>query len=106
HRLGLLELRVAALAPEAPDAPGGGPPGLAPALARALRGALRPFDVLARPESDRFAVLVPEPEQEPPALLAELCRRAREVLASHAVSGELEVGHAVFPDDAIDPDGL
>lgn len=104
HRLALLELRAAGLASEA-RAPAGSERA-AGALARALRGALRPFDVLARMGPERFVALVPEPEQEPPALLAELCRRAREVLAGHGVSAPLEVGHAVFPDDAVDAEGL
>lgn len=104
HRLALLEIRVAGLAAEArPPAAG---ERAAAALARALRGALRPFDVLARPAPERFAILVPEPEQEAPALLAELCRRAREVLAGHGTPVQLHVGHAVFPDDAVDADGL
>src|SRR5690606_29203267 len=103
HRLALLELRVAGLAPEARAA---NAERIAAALARVLRGALRPFDVLARVAPERFVALVPEPEQEPPALLADLCRRAREILAGHAAPVELHVGWAVFPDDAVDADGL
>jgi GAF domain-containing protein len=104
HRLALLELRAVGLAPEA--RPAAGAERIAGALARALRGALRPFDVLARTAPECFVVLVPEPEQEPPALLAELCRRAREVLAGHGAPVQLQVGHAVFPDDAVDAEGL
>jgi len=104
HRLLLLELRAAGLAPEA--RPAAATERAAAALARALRGALRPFDVLARTAPERFAALVPEPEQEPTALLAELCRRARETLAGHDAPVQLHVGYAVFPDDAIDADGL
>jgi len=104
HRLVLLELRAAGLAPEA--RPAAAAERIAGALARALRGALRPFDVLARTAPERFAALVPEPEQEPQALLAELCRRAREVLAGHGAPVQLQVGYAVFPDDAVDAEGL
>jgi GAF domain-containing protein len=104
HRLALLELRVAGLASEA--RPSAAAERTAGALARALRSALRPFDVLARPAPERFVALVPEPEQEPPALLAELCRRAREVLAEHGAPVQLLVGFSVFPDDAVDADGL
>jgi GAF domain-containing protein len=104
HRLALLELRAAGLAPE--TRPAAAADRVATPLARALRAALRPFDVLARTAPERFVALVPEPEQEPPALLAELCRRAREVLAGHGVPVQLQVGYAVFPDDAVDADGL
>jgi len=104
HRLALLELRASGLAPEA--RPAASAERVVGALARALRGALRPFDVLARTGPERFAALVPEPEQEPPALLADLCRRAREVLAGHGVPVQLQVGYAVFPDDAVDGAGL
>jgi GAF domain-containing protein len=106
HRLALVELRAAALAPEPEARPAAAAERIAAALARALRGALRPFDVLARTAPDAFAALVPEPEQEPPALLAELCRRAREVLAGHGAPTQLQVGYAVFPDDAVDAEGL
>jgi GAF domain-containing protein len=104
HRLALVEIRAAGLAPEA--RPGAEAGRLAAALARELREGLRPFDVLARPAPERFVALVPEPEQEAPALLAELCRRAREVLGAHGASVQLRVGYAVFPDDAVDADGL
>lgn len=104
HRLALLELRVAGLAPEAH--PPANAERIATALARVLRGALRPFDVLARVAPERFVALVPEPEQEPTVLLADLCRRAREILAGNGASVQLHVGYAVFPDDAVDADGL
>jgi GAF domain-containing protein len=104
HRMVLLELRAAGLAPEA--RPGPAAERVAAALARALRAALRPFDVLARTAPERFVALVPEPEQEPAALLADLARRAREVLAGHAAPVQLQIGFAVFPDDAVDADGL
>lgn len=103
HRLVLLELRAVGLAGTAGE-PGEGP--VAAALGRALRAALRPFDVLARTAPERFVALVPEPGQEPTVLLAELARRAREVLAGHAAQARLEVGFAVFPDDAVDAGGL
>jgi GGDEF domain-containing protein len=104
HRLALVEIRAAGLAPDAHPGPEAGR--IAAALGRALREGLRPFDLLARPAAERFVALVPEPEQEAPALLADLCRRAREVLGAHGASVQLRVGYAVFPDDAVDAEGL
>jgi GAF domain-containing protein len=102
HRLALLELRLVGL-----DAGAAGR--LSPGLALTLRTGLRPFDVLARPALDRFVVLAPEPEAEPTAILTDLCRRAREVLDAHREAGhpvELRAGYALFPDDAVDAEGL
>jgi GGDEF domain-containing protein len=104
HRLMLLELRVPALQPRAPASAASGR--AAAALAHALRAGLRPFDVLARPAPDRFVALVPEPEREASALLGDLSRRVRDALAELELPGDLRVGAAVFPDDAIDAAGL
>jgi len=65
--------------------------------------------VLGRPAAERFVAVVPEPDAEAPRLLAELCRRARDVLAAHPDSArgiDLRVGYAVFPDDGVDAEGL
>jgi GGDEF domain-containing protein len=79
------------------------------ALAQALRGALRDFDVVARPEPDLFAALVPEPDGEVAALLVAIYRAAREALDAQgdAARGlELRLGYAVFPEDGGDADAL
>lgn len=104
HRLMLLELRVAGLPPEAHATGASGR--TAAALSHALRAGLRPFDVLARPAPERFVALVPEPEAEASALLGDLSRRAREMLAESGLRMDLQVGFAVFPDDAVDAAGL
>ncbi len=104
HRMVLLELRLAGVPAGTSASPSFGP--TAVALARALRAGLRPFDVLARPESERFVALVPEPDREAARLLSDLGRRAREVLREAGVPADLRVGFAVFPDDAVDAAGL
>jgi GAF domain-containing protein len=79
------------------------------AVAQALRRALREFDVVARPEPDVFAALVPEPDGEVPSLLASLYRGAREALdaAGEAARGlEVRLGYAVYPQDGGDADAL
>jgi GAF domain-containing protein len=100
HRLALLSLRVAGR-PEAAESDR-----LALALADALRAGLREFDVLARPEPDAFAALVPEPDGEVSRLLTALYRRAREVADATAKGVELRIGYAVFPEDGADADAL
>jgi GAF domain-containing protein len=99
HRLVLLELRLDGASPDALGR-------AAAALGQTLRAGLRPFDVLARPAPERFVALVPEPEREAAALLSDLSRRARQVLADAGIPAELRVGSAVFPDDAVDAAGL
>jgi GGDEF domain-containing protein len=95
----LLELRLDGASPDALGR-------AAAALGQTLRAGLRPFDVLARPAPERFVALVPEPEREAAALLSDLSRRARQVLADAGIPAELRVGSAVFPDDAVDAAGL
>ncbi len=104
HRLVWIELRAAGLQPEAHASGASGR--AAAALGHALRAGLRPFDVLTRPAPERFVALVPEPEREASALLGDLSRRAREVLAEAGLRVDLRVGSAVFPDDAVDAAGL
>jgi GGDEF domain-containing protein/putative methionine-R-sulfoxide reductase with GAF domain len=79
------------------------------ALAQALRATLRDFDVVARPEPNVFATLVPEPDGEVSALLVALYRAAREALDSQGEAAralDLRVGYAVFPQDGADADSL
>jgi len=80
------------------------------ALAHALRGVLREFDVVARPEPSLFAALVPEPDASVQALLATLFRGAREAVDAQgeavARAVELHLGYAVYPDDGTDADAL
>jgi GGDEF domain-containing protein len=111
HRLFLVQLRLPRLkalcearTPEAADE-------LITWLAHEVRGAVRDFDVVARTEPDAFAVLAPEPEVEPAALIAALTRRLRGALARDlgidAAAGlPLEFGYALFPDEASDADAL
>jgi GGDEF domain-containing protein len=111
HRLFLIQMRLPRLkalcearSPEAADE-------LVTWLAHEVRGAVRDFDVVARTEPDAFAVLAPEPEVEPAALIAALTRRMRGALARElgpeAAAGlPLEFGYALYPDDAQDADGL
>ncbi|HTY18664.1 MAG TPA: GAF domain-containing protein [Myxococcota bacterium] len=97
HRLALLAVRVAEL-PELDR--------VATALASALRGGLREFDVLARPERDLFLALVPEPEGDTSLLLTTLYRRAREAADAALAGVDLRIGYAVYPDDGEDADAL
>jgi len=112
HRLALFLLRIAgsrASESGAADAGQGAIAGLdrlAPALAAALRGELRDFDLLARPEPAVFAALVPEPDGDPSRLLTALYRRAREVADETASELRLRIGYALFPDDGLDTDTL
>ena len=111
HRLFLIHLRLPRLkslcegrTPESADE-------LVTWLAHEVRGAVRDFDVVARTEPDAFAVLAPEPEVEPAALIATLTRRLRGALARElgtevAAGLPLEFGYALYPDDAPDADGL
>jgi diguanylate cyclase (GGDEF)-like protein len=111
HRLYLLQLHVPSLkalcearTPEAADE-------LVTWLAHEVRGAARDFDVVARTGPDSFAVLVPEPELEPAALIAALTRRLRGALARElgtdaAAVLPLEFGYALFPDETSEPEGL
>jgi GGDEF domain-containing protein len=111
HRLFLIHLRLPRLkalcegrTPESADE-------LVTWLAHEVRGAVRDFDVVARTEPDAFAVLAPEPEVEPAALIAALTRRLRGALARDlgtevAAGLPLEFGYALYPDDAPDADGL
>jgi len=111
HRLFLVQLRLPRLkalcetrTPEAADE-------LVTWLAHEVRGAVRDFDIVARTEPDSFAVLAPEPEIEPAALIAALTRRLRGALARDlgveaAADLPLEFGYALFPDEASDADAL
>jgi diguanylate cyclase (GGDEF)-like protein len=111
YRLSLVRVRVPPLkalceaaSPEAGDE-------LVTSLAHEVRAAARDFDVVARTEPDGFAVLAPEPDTEPAALISALTRRLRAALAraigpAQAAGLPLEFGYAVFPDDARDADEL
>jgi diguanylate cyclase (GGDEF)-like protein len=79
------------------------------AVAQSLRGALRDFDVVARPEPSLFTVLVPEPDSEVSSLLAVLYRATREALDTQgdAARGlEPRIGYAVYPTDGSEADAL
>jgi len=99
HRLALLALRLAAFPEPELDR-------IAVSVAGALRGGLRGFDVLARPERDLFLALVPEPDGEVSMLLTALYRRAREAVDATQHGVELRIGYAVYPDDGADADAL
>jgi GGDEF domain-containing protein len=71
-------------------------------VAACLRESLREFDLVACVGPDRFAALVPEPEEEVPALLARLHGALRDVLARAVQTTpgpSVRMGYAVFPDD-------
>ena len=73
-------------------------------LAEALRGKLREFDVLARIDSDEFAVLMPEPGRMPGERIFELARAVADVVAKHESLNQpvrvgLAFGYGVHPGD-------
>jgi len=98
HPLALLKLRFAGLSVAGERAE------IAPALAEAMRLQLREFDVIARPEPEIFAVLLPEPDADLSRLLGLLSRVARGVLERHpsAHGIEMQIGYARFPEDGDD----
>ena len=78
-------------------------------VAASLRESLREFDLVACVGPDRFAALVPEPEEEVPALLARLHGALRDVLARAVQTTpgpSVRMGYAVFPDDGGDVEEL
>ena len=102
HPLALVQLRFPGLGALAQRAE------IAGALADAMRLQLREFDVIARPETEVFAVLLPEPDADLSRLLELLHRVARGVLDQHASATaiELEIGYARFPEDGDDANKL
>jgi predicted signal transduction protein with EAL and GGDEF domain len=80
-----------------------------PDLGAILRVSLREFDLVARVGEDRFAALVPEPDEETRALLARLCRVLRQPLDRELAPTPCPVvrmGYAVFPEDGGDLEAL
>ncbi len=80
-------------------------------LAEALRGKLREFDVLARIDSDEFAVLMPEPGRVPGERIFELARAVADVVAKHESLNQpvrvgLAFGYGVHPGDGNDRETL
>ena len=109
HSLVLALLRADGLDALRDPAHGDAADRVALALAQALRATLRDFDVVARPEPNAFAMLVPEPDGEVPALLVALYRAARDALDKHGDAAralDLGLGYAVFPQDGADADEL
>lgn len=81
------------------------------AIAEALRAALRDFDVLARLDETRFAVLLPEPGSDPAERVSELARKVadrirRDEPLNDPVPIELAFGYAIHPIDGDEVDGL
>jgi len=111
HQLYLVQLRVPSLKTLCEARTPDGADELVTWLAHEVRAAARDFDVVARTGSDSFAVLVPEPELEPTALIAALTRRlrgalARELGADTAAVLPLEFGYALLCDETPDAGGL
>jgi GAF domain-containing protein len=109
HALALVLVRAEGL--EALRGPAHGDVAEAAALviAASLRGAVREFDVVARLEPGLFAVLVPEPQDPVPTLLAALYRSMRDALDAQGDPSrgiEARLGYAVFPEDGGDSDAL
>lgn len=80
-------------------------------LAEALRGKLRDFDVVARLDSDEFAVLMPEPGRLPGERVFELARAVADVVSKHETLNQpvrvgLAFGYCVHPADGTDRDAL
>jgi GGDEF domain-containing protein len=99
HRVLLVEIEIAGL-DALEDARGE-----KPAAGDVLREALRAFDLVARVGQDRFAALVPEPDEETSALLARLHRALRESLdvgLEPLPHPAIRMGYAAFPDDGGD----
>jgi GAF domain-containing protein len=109
HPLVLIELRVEGLDALREPAHADGAERAALAVAQALRGMLRDFDVAGRIAPHAFAALIPEPEDEVASLLTGIYRRAREALDAQgdAARGlELRLGYAVYPQDGADAETL
>jgi GGDEF domain-containing protein len=103
HRVLLIEIEIPGL--EALEAAQRQPLG----LADALRERLRDFDLLARVGPERFAALVPEPEDQTETLLGRLHRALRKSLdrGLEPMSGcSVRMGYALFPDDGGDLETL
>ena len=80
-------------------------------LAEALRGKLREFDVLARIDTDEFAVLMPEPGRLPGERVFELARAVADVVSKHETLNQpvrvgLAFGYGVHPVDGNDRETL
>ena len=74
------------------------------ALAEAMRGHLRDFDVLARLDRDEFAVLMPEPGRTPGERVFELARAVADAVSKDAALNQpvrvgLAFGYATHPAD-------
>jgi len=98
HRVVLVEIEIPGLGISSEM--GAGPVALE--VAAKLRESLREFDLVACVGPDRFAALVPEPEEEVPELLARLHGALRDVLARAVQTTpgpSVRMGYAVFPDD-------
>lgn len=81
----------------------------AAAVGDRLREALREFDLVARVGEDRFAVLVPEPDEETTTLLSRLGRALRTTLDRDIASPPcpvLRMGYAAFPEDGAEAAAL
>jgi GGDEF domain-containing protein len=79
------------------------------AVADVLRERLREFDLVAHVGPDRFAALLPEPEEETAALLGRLHRALREILApglDPTPRPLVRMGYALFPNDGGDLEAL
>ena len=80
-------------------------------LVDSLRSHARDFDVVGRLEPDRFAVLMPEPGQDPGRRVLDLARAvAEDVSKDEALNTPVRValgfGYAVHPADGRDPESL
>ena len=106
HSLVLVSLALDTAAPD-----GEGDAGLERAItatAAALRGILRPFDLLVQEAPHRLTALLPEPEGDIPALVADLsvaAHRAQQALPA-ASRREFQIGYAAYPGDGTTPEAL
>jgi diguanylate cyclase (GGDEF)-like protein len=111
HRLLLVQLRLPRLKALCETRSSEAADEMVTRLAHEMRAAVRDFDVVARTEPDAFAVLAPEPEVEPAAVIAALARRVRGALvrdlgSEAAAAVPVEFGYGLYPDDAADAETL
>jgi diguanylate cyclase (GGDEF)-like protein len=80
-------------------------------LAEAMRTHLRDFDVLARIDSDEFAVMMPEPGRTPGERVFELARSVADAVSKNEELNQpvrigLAFGYGVHPADGVDRSAL